>query len=86
MKNKIELLEISRGRIIIGYKDKRCIIQGEGLLLNTSNDISYIIYVNSMKWESPFETVKITTNQKKIILDFVCQYFENKGQKIVIES
>ncbi|MFJ1491376.1 Imm74 family immunity protein [Capnocytophaga canis] len=82
----MKLLEISRGRIIIGYKDRRCIIQGEGLLLSESNDISYIIYANSMQWESPFEIIKITTNQKKTILDFVCQYFENKGQKIVIES
>ena len=74
----VKIEEITRGHIIVFYKNSYYKILGEGLLLSKRNIYSYVIYRNSID-ES------LSCIEQEVVLQAIIDYFNNKGQKILVE-
>ena len=77
-KKPIKIEEITRGNIIVSYKNNYYKILGEGLLLSTKNIYSYVIYRNSID-------NTLSYIEQKEILQAIIDYFSKQGQKITVE-
>ena len=74
----VKIEEITRGHIVVLYKNNYYKILGEGLILSERNIYSYVIYRNSID-----ESLSYT--EQETILQAIIDYFNYKGQKILIE-
>ena len=82
-RNDIEYTILTRGEMLVFYKNKTAIIQGEGIY----EPPMFYAWVSSFNhWESPYKNIPITDEEKKEIIDFITNESCKEGKtKIVFD-
>lgn len=80
-----EVVQVSRGDIRLKNDDKCVRILGEALIASTPDELSYVIYLNSLNnWEVP-PGVALTETEKKEVVDAIQKYFQDRGALVEFE-
>jgi len=78
----IDFAIMTRGTMIVYYGNKKAIIQGEATFEPL---IFYAWSVSFTHWESPYENIPITEDEKKEIIDYIVLHSQNQKVKVVFE-
>ncbi len=71
----------TRSYILVEFKDKKVKIEGELTLTP-----AFYAYIKSIKnWESPYENIQITEEEKKELIEEVLKY-NNPDFKVIFED
>lgn len=85
----MRLIELHRGHIRIETQGRTATIDGEGFLQNVTSlpdYVDYVLYANTLVyWDQPWAAEPLPPTVKAAILDFLRQYFAQRGQRLAIE-
>jgi hypothetical protein len=80
-----EVISVSRGDIRLQKGDKHVRVLGEALIASTPTELSYVIYLDSLrKWEAPPE-VALTESEKQEVVSAIEKHFQERGSVVEFE-
>ena len=78
---KIDYSIITRSEILVEMNGKKMLISGEGTTIP-----SFYADIKSMqKWEEPCEDLKVTEEEKKVIIDYISKESQLRGIEVFFD-
>ena len=78
---KIDYSIITRSEILVEMNGKKMLISGEG----TTIPSFYADIKSIQKWEEPFEDLKVTEEEIKIIIDYISKESQLRGIEVFFD-